>query len=963
MNPIYRFTVRGQQKNTTKYTQDDMASGYYDLSQGIGGIVTDEILPPPSPTKAEYCLSLKVNRGDVVKLGTMVSIGGGLYPYALTDNNKRILFFEDEPINTLDYPLAIEVEQDGYIYINYYRFPTYSPFNVELTEYDNRDCSPIYKDDLTKNYELEQSQQFFRVKLSGDISFIRDDYDWLDAQPFETQFILFINESFDGGKTWSSFLQGKFMKTDCKWDVDNKKCEVKPDTYDQYNDVMNGLEKEYDLIKLAPEMQKLSIVKRPLIQTYIPGDSVISCFVGGTYWEQDVVDSVDDADTLQHTYKFALTSRFAIWDVTADGTNIPEIAGRYIGKNGTYTKEDNAYYIKWEKSYNYTGGTGINDYISTFVIYRASDNKDLYYSDKRSSDGSISGDYTFSPAPDVIPNKGKPAATTEHYDIYTRWLINRAEVSGTKAVAIPTNDIVDDNRNYRYVVGLLGDYYYLSFNKSEKPTEWGLNNEGTYYAPPYTAWGQRFYPIAKSSWGDASVWFSFGLDGDLVERQAWAPWTLRDTFKLSSVINVLLEQFSSVRHLETEECSRFLYSDRNPITYQQFTLLITQKSNLLHGNYTQAAQKAETTLKTILDALKNIYQCYWYIENGLLKIEHIAFFKNGGTYTETNPGIGVDLTKLENVKNRKQWGYLTSNYEFDKSDMPARYQFAWMDDVTEMFDGFPLEIRSKYVTEDQIEDITVSNITTDVDYMLMNPSAISQDGFALFAGVYTNLWTDRPLFYVHDGYIGTNGDVVYDADGDGKGWLYTKFDNVVPGVTYKVLNSAGGQINGFYFHFYDISGDSIGRAETTNGQITIPDDCYIMAMSWRAQQDASPTTLGIVETSSIYLVQAQQLGLPFVQREMYGADLNIQNGYLSWMTLLPNYWTYDLPSKNVTINETDYTLSHISRKKKQKVKFPTLEDLDTSKLVKTPLGNGQIEKISVNLSSRMNEVTLKYDTE
>ena len=46
-----------------------------------------------------------------------------------------------------------------------------------------------------------------------------------------------------------------------------------------------------------------------------------------------------------------------------------------------------------------------------------------------------------------------------------------------------------------------------------------------------------------------------------------------------------------------------------------------------------------------------------------------------------------------------------------------------------------------------------------------------------------------------------------------------------------------------------------------------------------------------------------------------------------------------------------------------RVKKEDIEDLDTSKLVKTPLGNGQIEKISVNLSSRMNEVTLKYDTE
>jgi hypothetical protein len=47
----------------------------------------------------------------------------------------------------------------------------------------------------------------------------------------------------------------------------------------------------------------------------------------------------------------------------------------------------------------------------------------------------------------------------------------------------------------------------------------------------------------------------------------------------------------------------------------------------------------------------------------------------------------------------------------------------------------------------------------------------------------------------------------------------------------------------------------------------------------------------------------------------------------------------------------------------QKVKFPSLDSINTTKLVKTYLGNGQIEKISVNLSSRINQVTLKYDTE
>jgi len=40
-----------------------------------------------------------------------------------------------------------------------------------------------------------------------------------------------------------------------------------------------------------------------------------------------------------------------------------------------------------------------------------------------------------------------------------------------------------------------------------------------------------------------------------------------------------------------------------------------------------------------------------------------------------------------------------------------------------------------------------------------------------------------------------------------------------------------------------------------------------------------------------------------------------------------------------------------------------LYDPDMVKLIKTQLGNGTIQKISINLSSRNAKATLKYDTE
>ena len=53
----------------------------------------------------------------------------------------------------------------------------------------------------------------------------------------------------------------------------------------------------------------------------------------------------------------------------------------------------------------------------------------------------------------------------------------------------------------------------------------------------------------------------------------------------------------------------------------------------------------------------------------------------------------------------------------------------------------------------------------------------------------------------------------------------------------------------------------------------------------------------------------------------------------------------------------------IKKLKNQTIRFPVLNDPDLVQLVKTNLGNGTIEKLSVNLSSRNAETELLYDTE
>lgn len=170
-----------------------------------------------------------------------------------------------------------------------------------------------------------------------------------------------------------------------------------------------------------------------------------------------------------------------------------------------------------------------------------------------------------------------------------------------------------------------------------------------------------------------------------------------------------------------------------------------------------------------------------------------------------------------------------------------------MDDVTTPFEGYPIQVISKYVTPGKIEEINISNFTSDIDMMLLNPGNMSSDGFALFAAV--------------------------------------------------------------------------------------------------------PPTSG------------SQWILPFTRQTINGVEYFLQNGYLAFINLQQPYWMYDLPARRVNINSTDIYAYGIERKKKQTLNFPAYDDPNPMQLIKTYLGNGQVDKLSVNLHSRSIKATLKYDTE
>ena len=812
---------------------------------------------------------------------------------------------------------------------------------------------PLYSGDLAKEYSLESGQQFFRAELNGDLTFISDDYDYIVGQSFDTQFGVKISISYNAGSTWQQTWYGEFWKTDCKFDQDAKTCIVRPKLSDVYTAILNGWEKEFNLIELAPAIENVKIDKRPMIQVYVPGQSVVGCFLSGMGWEQEC-NPITSNQELIDTYKFANLKTIRICRITQQGT--PTIPDAYAGaapsiEGNAYSYTNGTYRFKY--SYETTGGVATQ----TWWIERVSDSA-VMWRYVLTGQGPAVGDKTITMS--AVTGSGTVIVDIHDMPVYARYVCDVEQINGVSTYAIPDNDIVPNNRNYHRVIGYdFPDTILYSVRLSTTPTPYGIYQPGQYYDLPAGAWylGDVF-PIARSAWGRVSLWFTFSSMDWLVEQAARAPFVLKDAYPLASVISVLLQQIApNVTHQQNTNYSQFLYGS-NPITGIRTTPVITPKSNLIYAGYDQPAQRAPITLKQVLDMLRDCFRCYWYVDSGnRLRIEHIRYFNNGMSYSGT-PGVGVDLTTIQVPRNGKKWAFGKDAWQYDKPEMTSRYQFGWMDEQTQLFDGYPIDIIAKYVQENKIENIDVQHFSSDVDYILLNPSVISKDGFALMlcvdSSIDTQVWESMAFNFPISGQQQASG--------------HAQAMNLTPYRGQRCrITLTGTQIG---------PDGIVGWIEDSNGSaIVIVASVYQDSPTGTFEFDMPVNGTNLVLFSredfaySIPVGQylsggssQQILGLPYVNITIQGNDHKLQNGYASF-AYMQTYYLYDLPAFQYKINGESGSAFGIKKLKTQEVEFPQIAEPNLQQLIKTNLGNGKIRKMSLTLSSRSAKTTLEYDTE
>ena len=771
-------------------------------------------------------------------------------------------------------------------------------------------AKPLYDDKLAKQIKQEQNEVFFRHKISAKLKFIAQDFHFIMTTGFEKKIKVFLRYETQGVIV-NQYWVGYFYITDCK-NINHKDAilEVTPRTEDNYDDILNALNKTFSVSELALKTTALSMNRPPILQAYALGDSTLTNIVGGTYWETKTNKIISDATTLISDHHFSLSFE-QYYMIVADNVGI-DVSGLYfatstpIGFNTSFLHENGVSKVVmysyseldtgaahdktsddlgsiWSSSGNHWILIKISSstkliFLHTFYGYHidsdlthisgALHNGSIHYDSSVDHDRRYIIDLSNSsertheglewPAVDLLATNFKSLSGSYHIAhmqkdaIYTRYITGRDFFSTWPTIELPDEDLIDNNRNYDRCLPYSMPNFIYSSEKQIEPTELGevpeqCVSEVMYYKEFIHTTEGRGIPVGHSLWGCNSVWFYYTDAIRGLELGQPDLFTLRHSYSISSIISAIFEKLDlPFTYLEDLDHSEFFNSPTNPISSNAFKVLIAPKSNVAIGEYDKPATAAKISLGSILDMLYKTFRVKWKLNGTKLVLEHISWFLNGETYT---PGvvIGLDLTSLRQVKGHLPWGNV-EKWQFSKIDMPERFEFSWMDRASKAFEGFPIIMRSNYVSKGNIKKENVANFSSDLTLMLASPARTDEDGFALIAAVFNA---------------------------------------------------------------------TENRYETSFEEFTIDNNKYY-----------------------------------------------VQNGLVSWPFLHQDYHAYNLPTRLVNINNEDLDLANnLSLHKEQNVAIPMLLDVNPMELVKTSIGFGRIKEISIILHSRMAQIKLAHETE
>ena len=626
--------------------------------------------------------------------------------------------------------------------------------------------NPIYKDDLGISYEVEGKNKFLRRALSGNVTFIGADYDKIMNFNWQLSLRLVLQKSVNGG-SFSDYWEGEWQRTDCAITYDDKKIVVTPKVHDAYYNILDKYENEYNLIDLAPEIDRLLYFQRPVLQIYTYATGEVQNVIGNISFKAECDDSgISESDLTGNVLRFTQISSIKEIQITN---------GTISSVNHTYSSAipypeirpmgdaEHSYTFKSSDSEDYfifriKQGTQAGAYTLYYDFYNSSGS--LVWSVTYTN---VSWSYTLNlidiNVDDTATLSGSSNTATlkcsQIAHIYGRYLTLVDTTSGSGGKVATNDPFVDiSTNNYPYIytpnstqAQTITSAIVSTSRYSKSPTKYGrveqsvediintaagTSGQRYYYLPPNDS--GYFSPFMESKWGGNSYWLDASVNVEITAMRSLI--SLNDAFPFWSCIDKLAKQIDPrLSFKNTTDHSNFLYAATNPVsgdTNPYRHLSVTQITNVSRGEYTQAAQKGDATLKWFFDLMKNLFNCFWWVdEQYRIHIEHISYFENGGSYTAGEQAVGKDLTAMYNPRNSKSWSFGLGECTFETDNVASRYEFEWGIGATALFNGNAIEVLSSNIDRKKKEEISVSHFVADMDYVIAAPSEFSNDAWLI----------------------------------------------------------------------------------------------------------------------------------------------------------------------------------------------------------------------------------------
>ena len=671
---------------------------------------------------------------------------------ALFDDAGRLILFFDSPSPTLlNNTLVAPPEGAAFIAFNLEKHDYIDSLVEADFIYIIKECSPVYSK-LLKESEKGADQQYMTSKLNGKVSFFNDDYDFIS--PLLNKYI-YVLENIATGKRDVAY----FTKPDCEIDTLTKKATVNLQTKDIYSLIKAKWATRYNILEALPKTASIKSTKRPVVQLYLLGASTAISFVGNNFIETEVSEK---KTILEDVHSFGFWTADILWEIEIKNCPIQEANGLYVGSGASsgllYLSTNKSYFIQPSSPSAGTGkfylakmedGAITHLYESTRSIYQANVDGKQYWQYGNTDFGMIE---VGSAPTEVVFSESSPI----YYHVTARVLADKSYSPDPELDLrpVPPSDFVNTGWNYKACI----DYserpssastfmsVYISGKSLEEPTPYGRNDFGTYFIYDLDRGPTSSKPIApvgKDMWANSSIWVQPNnvYNANILEHSS-TEYEIKDCIPISEALKAVIKKAGlPISHEATLEYSVFLYGrvwpgDIGTLQEDRFSVFISQITNLLKTNYSQAAKKAEVSLKELLDELAILFKCYWFIDSqNRLRIEHISYFLQGGTYDETARVIGADLTTSQDKFNLKKFAYGQQKISFDSSSFASSYKFMWPSIAFEQFNIEKLAFYDSYLTDSEAKEITSNIFSSDISAMTLQPEKFSNDGFAILCPI------------------------------------------------------------------------------------------------------------------------------------------------------------------------------------------------------------------------------------